>query len=182
MFRLDTAEENKNEHFQLQIMNKRRIRSAEGELTNKCVAVWGDFQNRLESKLSLCKTAIPDSFFFWKTMMMQGWRMRIMPFLNIWPMEPNFPMCNGLQRKKFTRVCEVFCFYSHSSQTQHHTSSNHMYCSHHSRTSIRALHLLPRPNILMWLHFALHEVFPLVSLVPRSLDIFHLYLVFLDIR
>lgn len=66
MFRLDTAEENKNEHFQLQIMNKRRTTSAEGELTNKCVAVWGNFQNRPESKLSLCKTAIPESFSFWK--------------------------------------------------------------------------------------------------------------------
>lgn len=119
MFRLDTAGENKNEHFQLQIMNKRRITSAEGELTNKCVAVWGNFQNRLESKLSLCKTAIPDSFFFWKTMMMQGWRMRIMPFLNIWPMEPNFPMCNGLQRKKIHQsmwsVLLLFTFLSNTS-------------------------------------------------------------------
>lgn len=121
------------------------------------------------------ETAIPDSFFFLKRktiMMMQGWRLRRTPFLNIWPMEPNFPMCNGLQRKNFTGVCEVFCFYSHSTKTHHHTSSNHMYCSHHVWASIIVLHLLPRPNILTWLHFALHEVFPLVSLVLRFFGYF----------
>lgn len=36
------------------------------ELTNKSVAVWGDFQNRLESKLSLCRNCNTRQLFLFK--------------------------------------------------------------------------------------------------------------------
>lgn len=124
-----------------------------GVFTSRSVAVRGDFRNGLGRKLSLCRNCSTKQLFLLKRgmmMVMQGWRLRISSFLKSWPTETDFATCNGLQRKNFTRVCEVFCFYSHSSKTQLHTSSHHMCCSHHLWTSVAGAHLLPRPNVLMW--------------------------------
>lgn len=152
-------------------MNIWRIPSAEEELPNKSAAVWSGFQNKLKSKLSSCKICKTRQLFLFKKEKWLWWG-RAEGWEDLfWGCDPwNTNSLCGMVSRGEAAVQYVKC-----------SAFSHIPLKHIPTHVLQS----PLPNFYSspssasqskYSDFALHEVFPLDSLVLHFWDILHLYL------
>lgn len=85
-------------NFQFQLKNKQNYKSRRGSSPRNVQLAGLFFRTDQKVNVHCAENVIPESFFFLKEK--RWWRLRRTTFQNIWPMEPNFSVHNGLHRRK----------------------------------------------------------------------------------